>query len=711
MPRMEPGAAARLLAQRPYATACFALGWLLMPAAALWGNAPAFAAALVLGYLSDRSLSRDGGRLDKALREVRFPATVRFLLRQVLLVLLLVRAGASAGLLTVALVALLAYYLLQVPQSVLLHRVRGSRKLPLAARNIDLTGLGLRDTPSRTWTSRAFSKSMHTDVLAMAGLLAAVTVGLDWPGYLGCGLTVALCLGYALVLGVVWLRARGMPDKERVLDHADAWLRSYRPTVMLYFSGTRGSAYQANMWLRTLAAAGGRPLVLLRERHILENLDPTPLPVLCVPSATDVMNRDFSSVRLVLYPANVGPNIHVLRMPQARHVFIGHGDSDKVASINPYAKVYDQVWTAGRAGRDRWAAAGVGVRDSAVVEVGRPQLAEVRRGPRPADGSPLTVLYAPTWEGWTDEPGNTSLIVSGAAVVELLLSLPTPVRVLYKPHPYTGIRAPEAREAHGAIVAALERANARAEADRAGADGGEEALRVAAAREELERVEAELASLGSRPRPEADDAERSRDAHFTAADAARAEELARAREALLWRGTEPWRHQHITAEGPHLYSCFNACDLLVSDVSSVVSDFMAGGKPYAITDVAELGADEFRRRNPSAGAAYLLSPDARELGDIVTHAAAHAGSGDDPMAEERARLRHYLLGPETPDATTRFNAAVAALLPPEAEHGPDSATEPVTDADDGEDPDGPEARGSAAHGPPGPEEPTSVPAG
>ena len=38
-----------------------------------------------------------------------------------------------------------------------------------------------------------------------------------------------------------------------------------------------------------------------------------------------------------LYPANAGKNIHLLRLPGIRHVFIGHGDSDKVASINPNA--------------------------------------------------------------------------------------------------------------------------------------------------------------------------------------------------------------------------------------------------------------------------------------------------------------------------------------------------------------------------------------
>ena len=67
----------------------------------------------------------------------------------------------------------------------------------------------------------------------------------------------------------------------------------------------------------------------------------------------------------------------MLREPGTKHVFVGHGDSDKQASVNPYSKVYDEVWVAGLAGRERYARAGVGVLDRDIVEIGRPQLAGV----------------------------------------------------------------------------------------------------------------------------------------------------------------------------------------------------------------------------------------------------------------------------------------------------------------------------------------------
>lgn len=256
-----------------------------------------------------------------------------------------------------------------------------------------------------------------------------------------------------------------------MLEWFDGWLAEHQPDTVLYFSGSPESTYQVSMWLETmedLTRRGLRPLVLLRERYTLETLAPTTVPVACVPSAVHLMNFDLSMLRVALYPANVGKNIHLLREPTMKHVFVGHGDSDKIASVNPYSKVYDEVWTAGRAGRDRYATANVGVRDEDIVEVGRPQLAPVMGGPLPRAGSVptvSTVLYAPTWEGWTDDPGNTSLILAGEHIVRALLQSPDPVRVMYKPHPFTGTRSPLAREAHEQITAMIHAAERRPPGD------------------------------------------------------------------------------------------------------------------------------------------------------------------------------------------------------------------------------------------------------
>ena len=109
---------------------------------------------------------------------------------------------------------------------------------------------------------------------------------------------------------------------------------------------------------------------------------------------------------------------------------------------------------------------------------------------------------------------------------------------------------------------------------------------------------------------------------------------------------------------PTLYDCFNRADLLISDISSVVSDFIASGKPYVVTNPHGLDDDEFREKYPTAAAAYLLDPDCVALSGILAQAAA---PGDDGLAEARLELRRYLLGPDNLDAQTRFADAVDAL--------------------------------------------------
>jgi hypothetical protein len=474
---------------------------------------------------------------------------------------------------------------------------------------------------------------------------------------------VALATLYVLAL-MPYVRGRKVPpNAEKVLAAVDDWLGQYKPETVLYFSGSKDSAYQVNMWLDTMENLDTKPLIILRERAILNNLAPTTVPVICVPGGVHLMNMDLSTVRVALYAANVGKNIHLLRVPTMKHVFIGHGDSDKLASVNPFSKVYDEVWTAGRAGRDRYAIADVGVRDDDIVEVGRPQLAPIRtwqgvpEGPRggAADGRCPTVLYAPTWEGWDDNPGNTSILLAGENIVRRLITADPPVRVLYKPHPFTGTRSKEAKAAHQRITALVQKAAAERAADsRFVTDSAAQAQ----AKAELARIEARIAQLSGTGDKGRDEAEATRDGQI---DVARHEEVARLRAEwndAYWRSFPTWEHRVITGSEPRLYDCFNVSDAMVSDISSVVSDFIASGKPYAVTDSAELGAEEFKRNNTAVRAAVILSNSAAELGELLD---AVRDPAADPLAEDRKELKQYLLGPDEPASIDQFNTAVANL--------------------------------------------------
>ncbi len=633
--------------------------------AALVPSVPAFAAAAAVTYLADHYLHRKGSYLINRLGKVRAGLSIRFLIRQLLLVLLLARLSLADNLIYYGAIAcFIAFYGLQAPHGALVQLIRNRRRMPVATRNVDLKSrIRIPDAPPRRLLHRSAEKMLHLDLFAVAGILLAAQVKSALVGFVGIGITVAVATLYVVAL-VPYVRGRKIPpNAERVLAAVDDWLGGYKPETVLYFSGSKDSAYQVNMWLDTMENLDSKPLIILRERAILNNLAPTTVPVICVPGGVHLMNMDLSTVRVALYAANVGKNIHMLRVPTIKHVFIGHGDSDKLASVNPFSKVYDEVWTAGRAGRDRYAIADVGVRDDDIVEVGRPQLAPIQtwqgvpEGPRggAADGRCPTILYAPTWEGWDDNPGNTSILLAGENIVRRLITADPPVRVLYKPHPFTGTRSKDAKAAHQRITALVQKAAAERAADsRFATDSAAQAQ----AKAELARIEARIAQLAGTGDKGRDEAEATRDGQV---DVARHEEVARLRAEwndAYWRSFPTWEHRVITGSEPRLYDCFNVSDAMVSDISSVVSDFIASGKPYAVTDSAELGAEEFKRNNTAVRAAVILSNSAAELGELL---GAVRDPAADPLAEDRKELKQYLLGPDEPASIDQFNTAVANL--------------------------------------------------
>jgi hypothetical protein len=494
---------------------------------------------------------------------------------------------------------------------------------PLATRNIDLGNLADSPLPPKWLTTR---------VDGAVVLLGAIPVAVGGVGLVADTVVpfVVVALGYVLILiaGSAFLVVR-LARTMRLPSHA-AWeaktlgrIRDLHPEVVLYFSGQPDSTYQINMWLETLERLPYRTLVLLRERRLIEDLAPTTLPVACIPEGVAVMHADLFSARVALYPANTLKNMHLLREPAIKHVFIGHGDSDKVSSINPFTRVYDEVWVAGRAGRDRWARARVGVRDEAIVEVGRPQLDSVHPVGSAALPARLTFLYAPTWEGWNDDKFFSSITRMGPLLVRALLDMDPAVRVIYKPHPFTGARDPRAARAHEQIAAMLSEANG----ERAAGPGDPQLAAIAA-------------QMGG--------------ADLSVAETRR---LDAAWSKRYWAQLPESQHVVVSGQRPTLYDCFDQTDVLISDVSSVVSDFLASGKPYVCANPQGISEEEFRQENPTAGAAYLLGPDCKELTEIV-----ELVRGSDPMASERMTLREYLLGPESPSSLERWKVALENLM-------------------------------------------------
>ena len=619
-------------------------------------------AAVLVSLAGEPFLHRGNPTVIKALRTLSLGLTVRIALR------LLAATAALAHrphLPQDVVVLVLAAFLLLLGRAVYVvaaGRLGARRRSVMETRNVPLQDLDVPPPPPE-WVG-GWSGSV------VFLLEALVTVPACLPLAPGSALTWIALVGGAGVLGAAaWCEVgarrtdRAVPATALVAAvqrHLDA----HAPEVVLYFGDNAAAVYQADMWLSTLERLPQRCLVVLRSRAAFEALGPTRLPVLCIPAAVDMMTVDFSSVRVALYVANIGNNIHMLRVPGIRSSFIGHGDSDKKASFNPYSRVYSQVWVAGPAGRRRYQEADVGVADRDVVEVGRPQLDAVPVGER-RPGAVPTILYAPTWEGWDEDQAYSSVATHGIALARAATREGSGVRLVYRPHPFTGRRDPAVAAAHREIVRTIERANQR--------DGHTQVPpfelsvedQLASVRDPLLRS---LAS-GRLPAP---------------LSAVQAEQGAAAVEARYWAALEPGMHLAMQPGGPSLTSTFAAADLLVTDVSSVLSDYVSTGRPYAVCNSSELPEPEFLAAVPSAVGGPVLARGA----DVELVLSLVRGELTDRWADVRRGLRVDLLGPEEPSAQSRFERAVrelssaASMSPARAEIlGSATTAEPVRVSD------------------------------
>src|SRR5690606_9652308 len=130
------------------------------------------------------------------------------------------------------------------------------------------------------------------------------------------------------------------------------------------------------------------------------------------------------------------------------HVFINHGESDKMYMTTNQFKAYDYSFIAGRAAYDRlrqklW---NFDV-DNRTIQIGRPQADHfVGELPYTPDDR-VVVLYSPTWEGDRAAAAYGSVASHGVALSSALLADPR-FRFIYRPHPRSGVIDPEFKRAN-----------------------------------------------------------------------------------------------------------------------------------------------------------------------------------------------------------------------------------------------------------------------
>ncbi|WP_426320152.1 CDP-glycerol glycerophosphotransferase family protein [Microbacterium sp. E-13] len=235
--------------------------------------------------------------------------------------------------------------------------------------------------------------------------------------------------------------------------------------VAVYFADGAVNMYQMRQWYKPLAGLAERwPVVVLSRAATGAQalIADGALPVAFLPTVRDlerfIAKQD---IRVVLYVNQNTRNFQMFRYGRRWHVFINHGESDKMYMTTNQYKAYDYAMIAGDAARERLSRVLWDYDlDRRTIQIGRPQ-ADHYSGALPYTPDERTVvLYAPTWEGDRPSAHYGSIATHGEALVTALLATGRH-RVIYRPHPRSGVVDHEYGAANKRIIAALAAANAK----------------------------------------------------------------------------------------------------------------------------------------------------------------------------------------------------------------------------------------------------------
>ncbi len=361
-------------------------------------------------------------------------------------------------------------------------------------------------------------------------------------------------------------------------------LRSGHFQIAVYFADDRVNMYQMRQWYEPLAELTKLwPVVVLARsaggaRTLIEETD---LAVAFVPKVSDLEEVVADQgIRIVLYVNQNTRNFQMMRYGRMWHVFINHGESDKMYMTTNQFTAYDYSFIAGDAARVRLERALWNYDfDMRAIPIGRPQVDHyVGKPPYPADGR-ITVFYAPTWEGDRPAAAYGSIASHGVELAKQILASDRH-RLIYRPHPRSGVVSRPYGNANAEIIRRI-------------------------------------------------------------ADANRA---------------DPTAH-HVYDNGPTLGWQLASSDIVISDISAMIYDRLAVGRPLFVTRPVSSEA-EIDPGGYLSECEWLDEGDARAIVRRIDSLLA------DTSAQERLSYwsRHHF-GDSTPGApTARFHAAIRHLL-------------------------------------------------
>lgn len=268
--------------------------------------------------------------------------------------------------------------------------------------------------------------------------------------------------GYRIIRGMV----RSRSARRALAEALSAWPEPapHSFTIGVYFADPKVNLYQLRQWYAPLVELSKtHPVVVISRApsSMLRLMGESPLPVVYLRKIVDYEAfLEQQDIKVMLYVNQNVKNFQAMRYGRMWHTFINHGESDKAYMASNQYKAYDYAMVAGEAAVDRLRHAlwDYDVEKRALV-IGRPQADHFAgEAPYPDDGR-IVVLYAPTWEGDRGTMGYGSVASHGEALAGRLLGDPR-FRLVYRPHPRSGIQSKEYGAANQRIIEAIAAANA-----------------------------------------------------------------------------------------------------------------------------------------------------------------------------------------------------------------------------------------------------------
>lgn len=202
-----------------------------------------------------------------------------------------------------------------------------------------------------------------------------------------------------------------------------------------------GGIINIEPWLPCFIESGIEFVVVVRSFDVYEKLlllyPEIHLSLVSSPQSLDNLLQKFKNVSGFFYVANTANNNLLLRRAEGRHIFLGHGDSDKSSSMNRFFRVYDEIYVAGQAHIDRFQSANFETSGMNFRIIGRPDSTElVKKLNFNKKENYKKIIYLPTWEGYCAEQNYSSLSIFHDICTTLSSNITLPI--FAKLHPVTG---------------------------------------------------------------------------------------------------------------------------------------------------------------------------------------------------------------------------------------------------------------------------------